>query len=316
MKQELPPQNDKEAKSNSNDFKINTPPKTKGEPFNFLIALLLVVIVWGGLSIFLLRRSENSALTPNYILSSPGQPNIPTTSPQNQLSSTTPQNDNSFDQEKISSIFPVLKNKKVYYLKEGNIWVVDLITPENKAKLFFDTDEEILSFDISNNQETLAYSVKRNSSPPDDFVERNGDTILIRNLKSSSEFELYSDKDATDIQIRSVLFSPNGKQLFFTNNSVWIADLDTKNTQKYLSKEKIGYCSVYFLEDISSDGRHILIQNGCFEGSSQIIFDVAAGKADSTFNNGYVMGGIQVFGFITNNLLLAVNNEGEGELEN
>ncbi len=60
-----------------------------------------------------------------------------------------------------------------------------------------DIKEEILSFDISNNQDFLAYSIKRNFSKDDEFVLNDdefsaaGDTLLIRNLKNYSEFELY-----------------------------------------------------------------------------------------------------------------------------
>ncbi len=199
------------------------------------------------------------------------------------------QNTNSFNPDKIYFVFLISKDKKAYYLKNGDVWVLDLLN--NDKKVIVDIPEEILSFDISNDQNLLAYSIKRNSSNDDLFSDAYGDTIILRNLTDSSKFELYSDKNSLDMQIRSILFSTDERKLFFSNNSIWVADLNTRELQKYKTK-KNSFCSVYFLKDLSPDGKLILVRNGCFEASSVLIFNITTGEVEGTFKNGYIGGGI------------------------
>ena len=219
--------------------------------------------------------------------------------------------------DKLPTFFSILSPKEkqaLYYLKDGDIWTVKTSNAENEPILFLNTQDNILDFSISNDKNMVAYSVERNGLEEDPFGG-SGDTIIIRNLLDETEFELYSYKVAQPLkQILSILFSPDDSKVFFSSESLRVADLDTNTIKKYAEKPHRNICGFYVFEEITPDGKYALVTDGCHEGSSQIIVNTETGKTETVFENG-IIGGITMLGFLNDSLLLGFDNKPTPEEE-
>ncbi len=216
-----------------------------------------------------------------------------------------------FDLSKIVQLFPIINNKKAFYLKQGNIWVADLTN--QSVNLLLDQNEDVLNFDISNDQKMIAYSVRRKVFPEDEWSERNGDVLIVKDLITGKESDLYTRDNKQDLEIRDIMFSSDDRNVFFSNNSIWQAEISTRILKKYATKDREDFCRLYFLDDISPDGKNILSRIGCFEGGSQIIIEAATGVIEADFGFSAYGGGVYAIGFIKSDLILGIDNtENEG----
>lgn len=212
-----------------------------------------------------------------------------------------------FNNMNISSIFPVKNKNLVYYLKNGNIWFVNLNNTPLLPQLFLDNDFDILYFTINADLDKIAYSVLLNTPNPGDeeeFFEQNGDTVYLKNLKNNMEEIVYNIKKPQDMYVRDLKFSENSNTLFVTNNSLNVIDLSSKKVKTFLTKESDNFCNLYFIDDISLDDKKVLVTLGCYEGSSQMVFDLVSEKVTAKINNGYTTGGVSAYGFVDNQRLL------------
>ncbi len=207
-------------------------------------------------------------------------------------------------------IYTFAKGDFLYYIKNGNIVKASLKDSKNVSTgVVVDAKDEILAFDVSPDENFIAYSIQLNKDSDDTtFNEANGDNVVVRDLKAVSDLYVYSDSKGENMEVRDIMFSKDSKKLFFSSNSIMSYDFQTKSLKKYLTKEKNGFCSIYFLNDVSWDNRNLLVRNACYEGSSQLVLDLVSGKTVGKFENGYVGGGDWALGFITNTLILGYDN--------
>lgn len=218
-----------------------------------------------------------------------------------------------FDQQNIVTIKVFSRGQKLYYIKNGDIWSVDLSNTQANSKTIINKQENIISFDVSTDGAYIVYSTIQNKT--DDIYgmfNQNADSIFVVNTKNSSETMIYTgNKDSQRIQ--NILFLKNSTRFTFANDAIWMVDAATDKIQRiyYKPVDNDAYFYYYWIQGISSDGRNILANLARVdgEGGRQIIVDAVSRKLKSTIDNGYVYGGTTMLGFINNSLLLGYNNE-------
>lgn len=224
-----------------------------------------------------------------------------------------------FMPEYIEYSLPLRHNKIIYYLKDGDIWMVDTNSGDKELTPFriIDAERDILTFNIAPDDNYLAYSLRYEISQENasEFPNQQGNTVILRNLKTSEEITLYSSK-TSEQPVISIFFSRDGKKIFFSNDSIQSFTLTTKQLQKYITQKPRGICGgLLSIQDISFDGIRILARNLCTEGGNQIILNTKSKKIEAKFNNGYVGGGTTIMGFINNKQFFGYSTDDNYQLK-
>ncbi|MFZ5424771.1 MAG: hypothetical protein ACOZAO_03120 [Patescibacteria group bacterium] len=206
----------------------------------------------------------------------------------------------------ISYLVPVDGKKFIYYVSNGDLWKLSLVEPYRKT-LVLDATRDIIDFDVSPNENLIAYTFNTDIAPDNSDYYLNG--VSIYNLETQQESEVWRAQDVTKHRnIRSIKFSPDGNQLFFTGNAIWVTPVSESNIQEWHYVEPNKFCGYYYIDDISPNLENILIRNGCYEGSEQWVIDYKTGEKVTTVSNGYIGGGIWLIGFIDDFNLLGYDN--------
>ncbi len=293
---------------------VSIPKKSLLKPFILASIALTIFIV--SLTTYMIM-SQSSPIDTNKIPVSPTQAEETSTSP-----SITPQTSKNFILGGIklpvntgNDIKPVIKNKNIYYMKSGSVWIAN-VDKDNKVsrKLIFEGRGKILDYTISNDEKALAYTTRKLEYPLMDGPN-SGDTVMLVDLTSKTEKEIFSQNLEGD-QLNGILFSPDDRKLYFTNTKIHMYDLEKKNLNTYTSSAKPFSVLCSFNPDsFSPSGRYLLLGFYCWEGGSQIVFDTQSGETAGVFEVGYVYGGIGASGFLTDSVILGYNNYSESELE-
>jgi len=216
-------------------------------------------------------------------------------------------------------IKPLFANQPHYYKKEDGIYrfnVIDegrLVSYPEKIFNFNSEDYYIDYFELSRDDRYLAYYIV-----PFTFKEGNENKkpiLRLRDMKSSHEFDIVIGTENTwnNYQVFDLKFSPDNKTLLFTNDSINVLDLNSKNIQQYEKKPDCETC-FYRIRDINSNGSYAVIVLGS-EPEDIFIFDIKKGQfigapIKTSFLAHAGPGDINtIIGFIGNDLLLAYQHQ-------
>jgi hypothetical protein len=263
----------------------------------FLTAALFQLLMH--LKILKLDTDKPSVPTPTKINS-----NTPTTTSVNPFSITI----DGFKFPEQASLYPILKDQHIYYLKSGDIWKANLNNNSEITKqMIYKGKGMILDFTISNNEKFLAYSVRKNIYPEMDGAS-DGDTVIMVNLEDKSEKEIFS-QNLEGNQLNGLKFAPDDAKLYFTNTKIYAYDLVKESVETHTSSAKPYSISCFYNPDsFSPTGRYLLLDFGCWEGGKQVVFDTIKNVTVGEFNNGYIGGGVSGLEFLSDATLLGFDN--------
>lgn len=214
--------------------------------------------------------------------------------------------ENSFCKEYAKSVVILKKDPVFYFLDGGNIFEANAAT--GNAKVLVDIEDDILNFAINPEKKLIAYSYRESFYTPEEedlFVDQNGNVVYMVNLETGERSELYRIRDtSSEMQVRELAFGSDSRKLIITSNGVRVVDLESKNVNAYHTVKYNDFCSVHRITDFNPDSSRVLIEKGCYEGSSQFVMDISNGRKVSTFENGYNRNFNFALAFINNENLL------------
>lgn len=195
----------------------------------------------------------------------------------------------------------------LWYLKQGNIWKAQkLVDNTYSTELFIDHKNDIIDFDVSPNNNLIAYVVKefdyQDFSTIYDYIS---DTVLVNNLETGETNQIYTVDPATENSIRTVKFSNSGEKLAITNNNILIVATSDYSIDTIFTTEKDSFCSNYFVEEFSPNDDLVISRLGCYEGSNSLVINLNDKKELYRTSLSYI-GGSNILGFIDNESILGV----------
>jgi hypothetical protein len=243
-------------------------------PILILIGILILILVTVGTYYFGTKNSVSQ------------------NSQTNSINTPSPQSQNISQDKNVLAVF--IRNRELWQLNQNQ-----------ESKKITDTGSTVFAFDTLTEKNLLVFITEKLINHSSNFTEIEPDTVFLQKIGQPAEkiFELQPkivDPNFNDykLQLRDVGFSKDGRFLAITtSDSLWLYDLTTKKQTNVFTKIpdlNKGAVYAYSTPIFSPDNKQLILKRGFYEGSDQILVNLASGDIKELGYQSYVSGQIVI----------------------